>query len=113
MVKLFRQNKLSGALLQPGQERFGGLGVRAGKEGLAGADDPDIGALLVKACRRATFSCSTWRNTIRHEGQGRHHHFGDLTTCTSSRDFHAGNLIPVIRVAMAGRYLGQKIVTMT
>jgi len=75
-----------------------------------------VGAAYGNAFRRATFSCSTWPSTIRHPRAK------TAPAISANLDnLHIvspismlGDLIPVMAgVAIAGRYLGQKIVTMT
>src|SRR5256886_4077387 len=118
MVKLFRQNKIVGGLYSSlGQEAISvGTAYALEKKDWLAPMIRNIGALLGKGVRRrdvfmqhmATYDSPT-------KGKDGPSHFGDLD------DLHIvspismlGDLIPVMTgVAMAGRYLGQKIVTMT
>jgi TPP-dependent pyruvate/acetoin dehydrogenase alpha subunit len=118
MVKLFRQNKIVGGL-------YSSLGQEAISVGTAYALDKkdwlapmirNIGALLVKGVRpRDVFMQHMAKYDSPTKGKDGTSHFGDLD------DLHIvspismlGDLIPVMTgVAIAGRYLGQKIVTMT
>src|SRR5215468_697006 len=118
MVKLFRQNKIVGGL-------YSSLGQEAVSVGTASALQKkdwiapmirNIGALLVKGVPpRDIFTQHMAKYTSPTLGKDGTSHFGDL------EDLHIvspismlGDLIPVMTgVAMAGRYLGQKIVAMT
>ncbi len=118
MVKLFRQNKIVGGL-------YSSLGQEAVSVGTASALEKkdwlapmirNIGALLVKGVPpRDIFTQHMAKYTSPTLGKDGTSHFGDL------EDLHIvspismlGDLIPVMTgVAMAGRYLGQKIVAMT
>jgi len=118
MVRLFRQNKIVGGL-------YPSLGQEAISVGTAYALAPgdwiapmirNIGALLVRGFKpRDVMTQHMARYTSPTLGKDGTSHFGDL------RERHVvaptsmlGDLIPVMAgIAMAGRYLGQKIVTMT
>ena len=118
MVRLFRQNKIVGGV-------YSSLGQEAVSVGTAYALEPrdwlapmirNIGALLVKGFKpRDIFTQHMAKYTSPTQGKDGTSHFGDL------KDRHVvspismlGDLIPVMTgVAMAGRYLGQKIVAMT
>ncbi|MGH9774897.1 MAG: thiamine pyrophosphate-dependent dehydrogenase E1 component subunit alpha [Candidatus Acidiferrales bacterium] len=118
MVRLFRQNKIVGGL-------YSSLGQEAVSVGTAYALEPrdwlapmirNIGALLVKGFRpRDIFTQHMAKFTSPTHGKDGTSHFGDL------KDRHVvspismlGDLIPVMTgVAIAGRFLGQKIVTLT
>src|ERR1700685_4657729 len=118
MVRLFRQNKIVGGLYSSlGQE-----GVSVGtcyaleKKDWLAPIIRNIGALLVKGVPpRDIFTQHMAKYTSPTLGKDGTSHFGDL------EDLHIvspismlGDLIPVMTgVAMAGRYLGQKIVAMT
>ncbi len=118
MVRLFRQNKIVGGL-------YPSLGQEAISVGTAYALGPgdwiapmirNIGALLVRGFKpRDVLTQHMARYTSPTFGKDGTSHFGDL----KSRHVVAptsmlGDLIPVMAgIAMAGRYLGQKIVTMT
>ena len=118
MVRLFRQNKIVGGL-------YPSLGQEAISVGTAYALGPgdwiapmirNIGALLVRGFKpRDVLTQHMARYTSPTLGKDGTSHFGDL----KSRHVVAptsmlGDLIPVMAgIAMAGRYLGQKIVTMT
>ena len=118
MVRLFRQNKIVGGL-------YPSLGQEAISVGTAYALGPgdwiapmirNIGALLVRGFKpRDVMTQHMARYTSPTQGKDGTSHFGDL----HSRHVVAptsmlGDLIPVMAgIAMAGRYLGQKIVTMT
>jgi TPP-dependent pyruvate/acetoin dehydrogenase alpha subunit len=118
MVRLFRQNKIVGGL-------YPSLGQEAISVGAAYALAPgdwiapmirNIGALLVRGFKpRDVMTQHMARYTSPTLGKDGTSHFGDL------QEWHVvaptsmlGDLIPVMAgIAMAGRYLGQKIVTMT
>jgi pyruvate dehydrogenase E1 component alpha subunit/2-oxoisovalerate dehydrogenase E1 component alpha subunit len=118
MVRLFRQNKIVGGL-------YPSMGQEAISVGTAYALGPgdwiapmirNIGALLVRGFQpRDVMTQHMARYTSPTLGKDTTSHFGDL----KSRRVVAptsmlGDLIPVmVGIAMAGRYLGQKIVTMT
>src|SRR6202158_2896122 len=118
MVRLFRQNKIVVGL-------YPSLGQEAISVGTAYALGPgdwiapmirNIGALLVRGFKprdvmtqhRAPYPAPTL-------GKDGTSHFGDLKSRhVISPTSMLGDLIPVMAgIAMAGRYLGQKIVTMT
>jgi len=118
MVNLFRQNKIVGGLYSSlGQEGISvGTAYALEKRDWLAPMIRNIGALLVKGCRpRDIFTQHMARFTSPTRGKDGTSHFGDL------KDLHIvspismlGDLIPVMTgVAMAGRYLGQKIVSMT
>jgi TPP-dependent pyruvate/acetoin dehydrogenase alpha subunit len=118
MARLFRQNKILGGL-------YSSLGQEAISVGTAYALSPgdwiapmirNIGALLVRGVKpREVLTQHMARYTSPTRGKDGTSHFGDwkvrhIVSPTSV----LGDLIPVMTgVAMAGRYLGQKIVTMT
>ena len=118
MVKLFRQNKIVGGLYSSlGQEAISvGTAYALEKKDWLAPMIRNIGALLVKGVRpRDIFMQHMAKYDSPTKGKDGTSHFGDLD------DLHIvspismlGDLIPVMAgVAMAGRYLGQKIVTMT
>jgi TPP-dependent pyruvate/acetoin dehydrogenase alpha subunit len=118
MARLFRQNKILGGL-------YSSLGQEGISVGTAYALAPgdwiapmirNIGALLVRGVKpREVLTQHMGRYTSPTRGKDGTSHFGDwkvrhIVSPTSV----LGDLIPVMTgVAMAGRYLGQKIVTMT
>src|SRR4029077_12523854 len=118
MTKLFRQNKIVGGL-------YSSLGQEAISVGTAYALEKrdwlpplirKIGALLVKGVKpRDIFTQHMAKYTSPTLGKDGTSHFGDLKVRhTVSPISMLGDLIPVMTgVAMAGRYLGQKIVTLT
>jgi TPP-dependent pyruvate/acetoin dehydrogenase alpha subunit len=118
MVRLFRQNKIVGGL-------YSSLGQEAVSVGSAYALEVrdwlapmirNIGALLVKGFKpRDIFTQHMAKYTSPTQGKDGTSHFGDLKTRhVVSPISMLGDLIPVMAgVAMAGRYLGQKIVAMT
>jgi pyruvate dehydrogenase E1 component alpha subunit/2-oxoisovalerate dehydrogenase E1 component alpha subunit len=118
MTRLFRQNKIVGGL-------YTSLGQEAVSIGTAYALEPrdwlapmirNIGALLVKGFKpRDIFTQHMARYTSPTHGKDSTSHFGDLKVRhVVSPISMLGDLIPVMTgVAMAGRYLGQKIVAMT
>src|ERR1700736_1869531 len=118
MVRLFRQNKIVGGL-------YSSLGQEAVSVGTAYALETrdwiapmirKIGALLVKGLKpRDIFTQHMARYTSPTLGKDGTSHFGDLKVRhVVSPISMLGDLIPVMTgIAMAGRYLGQKIVTMT
>jgi TPP-dependent pyruvate/acetoin dehydrogenase alpha subunit len=118
MVRLFRQNKIVGGL-------YPSLGQEAISVGTAYALAPgdwiapmirNIGALLVRGFKpRDVITQHMARYTSPTRGKDATSHFGDLKVRhVVSPTSVLGDLIPVMAgVAMAGRYLGQKIVTMT
>src|SRR5215813_8862597 len=103
MVKLFRQNKIVGGLYSSlGQEAVSvGTAFALEKKDWLAPMIRNIGALLVKGVPpRDVFM----------------QHMAKYDSPTKGKDgtSHFGDLIPVMTgVAMAGRYLGQKIVAMT
>ena len=118
MVRLFRQNKIVGGL-------YSSLGQEAISVGTAYALGPgdwiapmirNIGALLVRGFKpRDIMTQHMARYTSPTLGKDGTSHFGDLKSRhVISPISMLGDLIPVMTgIAMAGRYLGQKIVTMT
>lgn len=118
MVRLFRQNKIVGGL-------YPSLGQEAISVGAAYALAPgdwiapmirNIGALLVRGFKpRDVMTQHMARYTSPTRGKDGTSHFGDLKVRhVVSPTSVLGDLIPVMAgVAIAGRYLGQKIVTMT
>ncbi len=118
MERLFRQNKIVGGL-------YSSLGQEATSVGTAYALElrdwmapmiRNIGALLVKGFKpRDIFTQHMARYTAPTLGKDGTSHFGDLKERhVVSPISMLGDLIPVMAgVAMAGRYLGQKIVAMT
>ena len=118
LVRLFRQNKIFGGL-------YTSLGQEAISVGSAYALGPgdwmapmirNIGALLVRGFKpRDIFTQHMARYTSPTQGKDGTSHFGDLKVRhVVSPISMLGDLIPVMTgVAMAGRYLGQKIVAMT
>ena len=118
MVRLFRQNKIVGGL-------YSSLGQEATSVGTAYALEKrdwlapmirNIGALLVKGVPpRSIFTQHMARYTSPTLGKDGTSHFGDLENLhIVSPISMLGDLIPVMTgVAMAGRYLGQKIVALT
>jgi TPP-dependent pyruvate/acetoin dehydrogenase alpha subunit len=118
MVRLFRQNKIVGGL-------YPSLGQEAISVGTAYALGPgdwiapmirNIGALLVRGFKpRDVLTQHMARYTSPTQGKDGTSHFGDLKARHAiSPTSMLGDLIPVMTgIAMAGRYLGQKIVTMT
>ena len=118
MVKLFRQNKIVGGL-------YSSLGQEAVSVGTAYALERkdwlapmirNIGALLVKGVPpRDVFMQHMAKSDSPTKGKDGTSHFGDLENLhIVSPISMLGDLIPVMTgVAIAGRYLGQKIVAMT
>jgi TPP-dependent pyruvate/acetoin dehydrogenase alpha subunit len=118
MTRLFRQNKIVGGL-------YASLGQEAISVGTAYALERrdwmapmirNIGALLVKGVPpRDIFTQHMAKYTSPTKGKDGTSHFGDLENLhIVSPISMLGDLIPVMTgVAMAGRYLGQKIVAMT
>jgi pyruvate dehydrogenase E1 component alpha subunit/2-oxoisovalerate dehydrogenase E1 component alpha subunit len=118
MTRLFRQNKIVGGL-------YSSLGQEAVSTGSAYALEKkdwmapmirNIGALLVKGVPpRDIFTQHMAKYTSPTKGKDGTSHFGDLENLhIVSPISMLGDLIPVLTgVAMAGRYLGQKIVAMT
>jgi TPP-dependent pyruvate/acetoin dehydrogenase alpha subunit len=118
LVRLFRQNKIVGGV-------YSSLGQEAVSIGTAYALEPrdwlapmirNIGALLVKGFKpRDIFTQHMAKYTSPTHGKDGTSHFGDLKVRhVVSPISMLGDLIPVMTgVAMAGRYLGQKIVALT
>jgi len=118
LVRLFRQNKLVGGL-------YGSLGQEAISVGTAYALAKgdwiapmirNVGALLVRGYKpRDILTQYMARYTSPTQGKDGTSHFGDLKERhVISPISMLGDLIPVLTgVAMAGRYLGHKIVAMT
>ena len=118
MVRLFRQNKIVGGLyLQPGPgSDFRRDRLRARAARLARAHDPQYRRAAGERIQAARhFHAAHGQIHFTDAGQGWHEPFRRPES--APRHFaHSmlGDLIPVMTgVAMAGRYLGQKIVTMT
>jgi TPP-dependent pyruvate/acetoin dehydrogenase alpha subunit len=118
MVRLFRQNKILGGLYSS----FGQEAISVGTAFALGPGDwiapmiRNIGALLVRGFKpRDILTQHMARYTSPTKGKDGTSHFGDLKARhVVSPTSMLGDLIPVMTgVAMAGRYLGQKIVTMT
>jgi TPP-dependent pyruvate/acetoin dehydrogenase alpha subunit len=118
LVRLFRQNKIVGGL-------YGSLGQEAISVGAAYALSPgdwiapmirNIGALLVRGFRPVElFAQFMGRAASPTQGKDNGSHIADLhVRHVVPPTSMLGDLIPVMTgVAMAGRYLGQKIVAMT
>jgi len=118
MVRLFRQNKIVGGL-------YSSLGQEATSVGTTCALERrdwmapmirNLGGLLVKGVApRAIFAQHMARYTSPTLGKDGTSHFGDLENLhIVSPISMLGDLIPVMAgLAIAGRYLGQKIVAMT
>jgi TPP-dependent pyruvate/acetoin dehydrogenase alpha subunit len=118
LVRLFRQNKVVGGL-------YSSLGQEGTSVGTAYALEPrdwiapmirNVGALLVKGYKpRDILTQYMARYTSPTLGKDGTSHFGDLKVRhVVSPISMLGDLIPVMTgVALAGRYLGQKIVAMT
>jgi TPP-dependent pyruvate/acetoin dehydrogenase alpha subunit len=118
MVKLFRQNKIVGGLYSSlGQEAVSvGTAFALEKKDWVAPMIRNIGALLVKGVPpRDIFTQHMAKYTSPTLGKDGTSHFGDLDKLhIVSPISMLGDLIPVMTgVAMAGRYLGQKIVAMT
>jgi TPP-dependent pyruvate/acetoin dehydrogenase alpha subunit len=118
MVKLFRQNKIVGGLYSSlGQEAISvGTAFALEKKDWLAPMIRNIGALLVKGVPpRDIFTQHMAKYTSPTLGKDGTSHFGDLDKLhIVSPISMLGDLIPVMTgVAMAGRYLGQKIVAMT
>src|SRR6202171_3424236 len=118
MVRLFRQNKIVGGLYSS----FGQEAISVGTAYALGPGDwiapmiRNVGALLVRGYKpRDIMTQYMARVTSPTQGKDGTCHFGDLKTRhVVSPISMLGDLIPVMTgVAMAGRYLGQKIVAMT
>jgi TPP-dependent pyruvate/acetoin dehydrogenase alpha subunit len=118
MVKLFRQNKIVGGLYSSlGQEAISVASAYAlEKKDWLAPMIRNIGALLVKGVPpRDIFMQHMAKYDSPTKGKDGTSHFGDLDNLhIVSPISMLGDLIPVMTgVAMAGRYLGQKIVAMT
>jgi len=118
MTRLFRQNKIVGGLYSSlGQEAISvGSAYALQKKDWMAPMIRNIGALLVKGVPpRDIFTQHMAKYTSPTKGKDGTSHFGDLENLhIVSPISMLGDLIPVLTgVAMAGRYLGQKIVTMT
>jgi TPP-dependent pyruvate/acetoin dehydrogenase alpha subunit len=118
MVKLFRQNKIVGGLYSSlGQEAISvGTAYALEKKDWLAPMIRNIGALLVKGVPpRDIFMQHMAKYDSPTKGKDGTSHFGDLENLhIVSPISMLGDLIPVMTgVAMAGRYLGQKIVAMT
>jgi len=118
MVKLCRQNKIVGGLYSSlGQEAISvGTAYALEKKDWLAPMIRNIGALLVKGVPpRDVFMQHMAKYDSPTKGKDGTSHFGDLENLhIVSPISMLGDLIPVMTgVAMAGRYLGQKIVTMT
>jgi TPP-dependent pyruvate/acetoin dehydrogenase alpha subunit len=118
MVKLFRQNKIVGGLYSSlGQEAISvGTAYALEKKDWLAPMIRNIGALLVKGVPpRDVFMQHMAKYDSPTKGKDGTSHFGDLENLhIVSPISMLGDLIPVMAgVAIAGRYLGQKIVTMT
>ncbi len=118
LVRLFRQNKVVGGL-------YSSIGQEASAVGTAYALEPkdwiapmirNVGGLLVKGYRpRDILMQYMARSGSPTGGKDGTSHFGDLKERhVVSPISMLGDLVPVMTgVAMGGRYLGQKVVTMT
>ena len=118
MVKLFRQNKIVGGLYSSlGQEAVSvGTAYALEKKDWLAPMIRNIGALLVKGVPpRDVFMQHMAKYDSPTKGKDGTSHFGDLENLhIVSPISMLGDLIPVMTgVAIAGRYLGQKIVAMT
>jgi len=118
MTRLFRQNKIVGGLYSSlGQEAISvGSAYALQKKDWMAPMIRNIGALLVKGVPpRDIFTQHMAKYTSPTKGKDGTSHFGDLDNLhIVSPISMLGDLIPVLTgVAMAGRYLGQKIVAMT
>jgi TPP-dependent pyruvate/acetoin dehydrogenase alpha subunit len=118
MVKLFRQNKIVGGLYSSlGQEAISvGSAYALEKKDWLAPMIRNIGALLVKGVPpRDIFMQHMAKYDSPTKGKDGTSHFGDLDQLhIVSPISMLGDLIPVMAgVAIAGRYLGQKIVAMT
>jgi TPP-dependent pyruvate/acetoin dehydrogenase alpha subunit len=118
MVKMFRQNKIVGGLYSSlGQEGVSvGTAYALEKKDWMAPMIRNIGALLVKGVPpRDIFMQHMAKYDSPTKGKDGTSHFGDLENLhIVSPISMLGDLIPVMTgVAMAGRYLGQKLVTMT
>ena len=118
LARLFRQDKIGGGLYSSrGQEA-----ISVGSAYVLGPDDwiapmiRNIGALLVRGFKpRDILTQHMARVTSPTQGKDGTSHFGDLGPRHVIGPISMlGDLIPVMTgVAMAGRYLGQKIVALT
>jgi pyruvate dehydrogenase E1 component alpha subunit/2-oxoisovalerate dehydrogenase E1 component alpha subunit len=118
MARLFRQNKIVGGLYSSfGQEAVSvGTAYALEKRDWLAPMIRNIGALLVKGVPpRDIFTQHMAKFTSPTKGRDGRSHFGDLHNLhIVSPTSMLGDLIPVMTgVALGGRYLGQKIVTMT
>jgi len=118
MVRLFRQNQIVGGLYSSlGQEAISvGTSYALGPEDWIAPMIRNIGALLVRGFKpRDIMTQHMARLTSPTQGKDGTSHFGDLhVRHVVSPISMLGDLIPVMTgIAMAGRYLGQKIVAMT
>ncbi len=118
MTRLFRQNKIVGGLYASlGQEAISvGTAYALEKRDWMAPMIRNIGALLVKGVPpRDLFTQHMAKYTSPTKGKDGTSHFGDLENLhIVSPISMLGDLIPVMTgVAMAGRYLGQNLVTMT
>ena len=118
MTRLFRQNKIVGGLYSSlGQEAISvGTAYALEKRDWLAPMIRNIGALLVKGVPpRDIFTQHMAKYTSPTKGKDGTSHFGDLEDLRIVSPISMlGDLIPVMTgVAMAGRYLGQKIVAMT
>ncbi len=118
MVKLFRQNKVIGGLYSSlGQEAISvGTAYALRPEDWLGPMIRNLGALLVKGFPpRDIFAQHMARYTSPTRGKDGTSHFGDLKKRHVVAPISMlGDLIPVLAgVALAGRYLGQRIVALT
>src|ERR1700691_2733854 len=118
MVRLFRQNKIVGGLYPSlGQEAISvGTAYGLGPGDWIAPMIRNIGALLVRGFKpRDVLTQHMARYTSPTQGKDGTSHFGDLKARhVISPTSMLGDLIPVMTgIAMAGRYLGQKIVAMT
>jgi len=118
MVRLFRQNKIVGGLYSSlGQEAISvGTAYALEKRDWLAPMIRNIGALLVKGFQpRDIMTQHMAKYTSPTLGKDGTSHFGDLKNRhTVSPISMLGDLIPVMTgVAMAGKYLGQKIVALT
>src|SRR5437660_2543543 len=118
MVRLFRQNKIVGGLYSS----FGQEAISVGTAYALGPGDwiapmiRNIGALLVRGLKpRDILTQHMARYTSPTLGKDGTSHFGELKSRhVVSPISMLGDLIPVMTgIAIAGRYLGQKIVAMT
>ena len=118
MTRLFRQDKIVGGLYSSlGQEAISvGTAYALEKRDWLAPMIRNIGALLVKGVPpRDIFTQHMAKYTSPTKGKDGTSHFGDLENLhIISPISMLGDLIPVLTgVAMAGRYLGQRIVAMT